>query len=88
MIHLTDDHRKLLNELIGKCRNTVGCALLEQEIKRLGLWGEYAAKLTGSNVRPDVLEDQEVLWGYSWELRRAAARTLIPSSTTSNRDVL
>ena len=48
---------------------------MEQEIKRRGLWLAYAAALTGTDVRPaGVPEDKEVLWGWTWEQRRTAAR--------------
>ena len=64
-----------MNELIERCVDADGCREMEQEIKRRGLWLAYAAALTGDSKRPDgVAEQDEVLWGYSWERRRAAAR--------------
>lgn len=64
-----------MNELIERCTDKDGCRAMEQEIKRRGLWLVYAAALTGTDARPDgVPEEKEVLWGWSWELRRAAAR--------------
>jgi len=64
-----------VNELIERCTDKAGCFAMEQEIKRRGLWLAYAAALTGTDVRPaGVPEDKEVLWGWTWEQRRTAAR--------------
>lgn len=63
-----------MNELIERCIDADGCREMELELKRRGLWLRYAALLTGTAQRPNVPEDQEVLWGYSWERRRVAAQ--------------
>jgi hypothetical protein len=64
-----------MNELIERCIDADGCHAMEQEIKRRGLWKAYAAALTGRDDRPEgVSEEKAVLWGWSWEQRRIAAR--------------
>ena len=63
-----------MNELIVRCVDADGCRAMELAIKRRGQWLAYAEALTGDSRRPDVPEEKEVLWGYAWERRRAAAQ--------------
>lgn len=63
-----------MNELIERCIDKAGCQTMEIEIKRLGLWRAYREALTGSNDDVGVSEADQVLWGWSWEQRRIAAR--------------
>jgi len=67
-----------MSDFIDRCIDQDGCRAMEQEIKRRGLWQAYAAILSGRDDRPEnVPEDREVLWGWSWEQRRIAARQVI-----------